>query len=118
MRGWFAIPLLLAFAAAPAAAAELIGPKELQAGWFDGKTISTAGPRGGKSDFTFSRDGKVIRTGGRAGSAGDGTWRVDDDGFCMTLGQAKRESCYLAVKSADGSLRVMRRSGGAFVWTR
>ncbi|MFC7052371.1 hypothetical protein ACFQI3_06680 [Hansschlegelia quercus] len=117
MRGWLVLILSLGFAAS-AAAAELIGPKELEAGWFDGRTISTTGPRGGKSQFVFAKDGKVTRTGGRAGSSGDGTWRLDDDGFCMKLGQAKRESCYLAMKDGDGALKVIRRSGGAFTWTR
>ncbi|HEY0292860.1 MAG TPA: hypothetical protein VGC51_11095 [Hansschlegelia sp.] len=109
---------MTAICAAAAQAAELIGPQELKARWFDGRTIATKGPRGGASDFSFSPDGKIVRTGGRAGSPGDGTWRLDEDGFCMTLGAAKRESCYLAVKQADGSLKVIRRSGGAFAWSR
>jgi hypothetical protein len=116
MRGMVTVGLILLFAA-PAAAAELVGPKELDKAWFDGKAITTVGPRGGRSELAFSRDGKITRTGGRAGSAAGGTWRLDDDGFCMTLGEAKRESCYLAIKEADGSLRVVRRSG-AFVWSR
>ncbi|MET0313650.1 MAG: hypothetical protein ABW275_04595 [Hansschlegelia sp.] len=120
MRGFGLILLTFAaFASAgTAGAAELVGPQELQSRWFDGKSIATVGPRGGKSDLAFSRDGKIQRTGGRAGSPGDGTWRLDDDGFCMKLGQAKQESCYLALRQQDGSLRVMRRSGGAFAWTR
>lgn len=115
MRGVLAF-LLIAFAL-PAAAAELIGPKELQAAWLDGRTVTTTGPRGGKSEFAFSADGKVTRTGGRAGSPGVGTWRLDDEGFCMKLGQSQRESCYLALKDGE-SLKVIRRAGGAFVWTR
>ena len=107
----------LAASVAPAAAAELVGPKQLQQEWLDGRSVSTVGPRGGKSEFVFKPDGKVLRAGGRAG-ASEGTWRLDEDGFCMKLGQARRESCYLAVRQADGALRVMRRSGGAFVWSR
>jgi hypothetical protein len=110
--------LVLGAATAPLGAAELLGPRQLETGWFDGRTVSTVGPRGGKSSFAFLPGGKLTRTGGRAGAAGEGTWRLDDLGFCMTLGDAKRESCYLAAKADDGTLKVMRRSGGAFVWTR
>lgn len=105
-------------AASGGQAAELLAPKALQTGWFDGRTISTIGPRGGKSDFIFSAEGKVARTGGRAGAATEGTWRLDDEGFCMKLGEAKRESCYLAIKADGGALKVVRRSGGAFTWSR
>jgi hypothetical protein len=105
------------FSTGTALAAELVGPQALKRDWFDGRAVSTVGPRGGKTEFAFKPDGTLTRTGGRQGSAADGTWRLDEDGFCMTLGQAKRESCYLAVRGDGGSLRVMRKSG-AFVWTR
>ena len=115
-----AFAALAAGASSPAAsAAEVLAPKAIEAGWFDGRTISTTGPRGGRSDFVFSAGGTLTRTGGRAGAAPtQGTWRLDDDGFCMTLGRARRESCYLALANPDGTLRVVRRSGGAFVWSR
>lgn len=113
-----AVVVCVAGLAVAAEAAELIAPKALQSGWFDGRTISTTGPRGGTSAFTFSADGKVVRVGGRSTAPTQGTWRLDDDGFCMTLGEAKRESCYLAIKTDEGGLKVVRRSGGAFVWTR
>ncbi|GLK54981.1 hypothetical protein JOD31_002141 [Methylopila capsulata] len=105
-------------ASEPAGAVELVGPQDLKANWLDGRTVSTTGPRGGASTFAFAADGKVTRAGGRAGSATEGTWRVDDEGFCMKLGQARRESCYLAIKADDGSLKVVRRQGAAFVWRR
>lgn len=115
--GLFAICAGLAFATG-VAAAELVGPDELKAGWLDGRTVTTTGPRGGTSTFVFAADGKVTRSGGRAGSATNGTWRVDEDGFCMTLGSARRESCYLAIKAPDGALKVVRRQASAFVWRR
>ncbi len=101
-----------------AQAVELIAPQELEKGWFDGRKISTVSPRGARSDFVFAAGGKVTRTGGRAGTATEGAWRLDDDGFCMKLGQSRRESCYLALKAPDGSLKVLRRAGQPFVWSR
>lgn len=103
--------------ALPSAAAELVSPQILKRDWLDGRTVSTVGPRGGKSEFSFKADGTLIRTGGRAGAAGDGKWRIDEEGFCMTLGASGRESCYVALRGDGGAIRVMRRSG-AFTWTR
>ncbi|MFC3692730.1 hypothetical protein [Chenggangzhangella methanolivorans] len=100
-----------------AMAMELVSPQSLKRDWLDGRAVTTVGPRGGKSELTFRNDGTLVRTGGRAGAAGEGSWRLDDEGFCMTLGQAKRESCYVAIRGEGGAIRVMRRTG-AFVWTR
>lgn len=111
-----ACPLVLLFAL-PAGAVELVAPQILKRDWLDGRTVSTVGPRGGKSEFSFKADGTLIRTGGRAGAAGDGKWRIDEEGFCMTLGANGRESCYVALRGEGGAIRVMRRSG-AFTWTR
>lgn len=109
--------VFMSAAAVQASAAELIGPQALKRDWLDGRTVSTVGPRGGKSDFAFRPDGTLTRTSGRQGAAGEGKWRLDDEGFCMTLGQAKQESCYVAIKGDAGAIRVMRRSA-AFTWTR
>ncbi len=117
MRVTLMMLLAVAVSAGAASAAEIIGPKELKAAWLDGRPVTTVGPRGGKSAITFRDDGTLMRAGGRTGSAGAGSWRLDDEGFCMTLGQAKRESCYVAIRGEGGAIRVMRRSG-AFVWTR
>lgn len=111
------IVLCVALSAGAASAAEIVAPAELKAAWLDGKAVKTAGPRGGKSEITFRADGTLTRAGGRAGSASEGSWRMDEEGFCMTLGTAKRESCYVAIRGENGAIRVMRRSG-AFVWTR
>ena len=116
MRVVLPVLLCVALSAGAAAAAEIVGPKELKAARLDGRSVTTVGPRGGKSEITFRNDGTLVRTGGRS-AAGEGSWRLDDEGFCMKLGEAKRESCYLAIRGEGGAIRVMRRSG-AFVWTR
>lgn len=100
-----------------ASAAELVPPQALKRDWLDGRAISTTGPRGGKSEFSFRPDGTLTRTGANAATAGAGRWRLDEEGFCMTLGEGKRESCYVAIRGEGGAIRVMRRSG-AFTWTR
>lgn len=109
--------LVFALSAFPAAAVELVAPQILKREWLDGRTVSTVGPRGGKSTLAFRADGTLTRTGGRAGSSGEGKWRLDDEGFCMTLGERGREACYVAMRGDGGAIQVLRRSG-AFTWTR
>lgn len=112
--------LVVAFAAlltVAASATELVPPQSLKREWLDGRTVSTVGPRGGKSEFSFKQDGTLTRTGGRPGGAGGGSWRIDEEGFCMTLGEGKQESCYVALRGEGGAIRVLRRTG-AFTWTR
>ncbi|WP_155905025.1 hypothetical protein [Methylopila sp. M107] len=118
------MPLLLGLAAAfvalltvAASSAELVSPLLLKRDWLDGRAVATVGPRGGKSELAFKPDGTLTRTGGRAGAATGGRWRLDEEGFCMTLGEAKQESCYVALQGDDGAIRVLRRTG-AFTWTR
>lgn len=109
------LPLVLAV---PVAAAELIQPGELQKSYFDGKPFQTKGARGPGATFTFSADGKVSRkSGGTRGTVTEGTWKLSDTGFCMKIGKAKNESCYIAIR--DGAaVRVTRVGATAFTWTR
>lgn len=114
------IALMAAFAAlltVAASAAELVPAQSLKRDWLDGRAVTTVGPTGGKSEFSFRPDGTLTRTGGRAGAAGTGTWRLDEEGFCMTLGEGKQESCYVALRGDGGAIQVLRRTG-AFTWTR
>jgi hypothetical protein len=99
-----------------AGAAELIPPGDLKSTFFDGKPIHSTTAKGRVGgEVVVTADGKVTRTGRRGPVTG--TWRMSDDGFCMTLGQAKRESCYIAVR--DGTaVTVIRAGAGSFTWTR
>ena len=76
MRVVLPVLLCVALSAGAAAAAEIVGPKELKAAWLDGRSVTTVGPRGGKSEITFRNDGTLVRTGGRS-AAGDGKRAVD-----------------------------------------
>lgn len=116
-KRWMIAAVAMGATLTQVSAAELIGPQALKRDWLDGRAVSTVGPRGGKSEFAFRPDGTLTRTGGRQGAADGGKWRLDEEGFCMTLGEAKQESCYVAIRSEGGAIRVMRRSG-AFTWTR
>ena len=110
------VALALALVPMTAGAAELVSPNDLAAGWFNGKTITSTNEHGRSTKLTFAADGKVTLE-GRGGKDRQGTWHKTSDGFCMTLGQAKRESCYIAVR--DGTaVKVIRAGAGSFTWTR
>ena len=114
---WVLVIVAAMFVSEAARALETVPPQVLGKEWLDGRSVSTVGPRGGRSVFAFKPDGTLTRTGGRAGADSGGRWRLDDEGFCMTLGEKGQESCYVALRGEGGAIRVLRRSG-AFTWTR
>jgi hypothetical protein len=114
--------LLLAAALLPplaiaANAAELVAPALLDTTFFDAKPITTTDAKGRVSQIVFTPGGTLNRT-SSSGKASEGKWRLSDDGFCMQVGEAKRESCYVVVKRDDGQFAAMKRSGEPFIWTK
>ncbi|HVV94586.1 MAG TPA: hypothetical protein VHD15_14330 [Hyphomicrobiales bacterium] len=107
------VALALALVPVTAGAAELVAPSDLAAGWFNGKTITSTNSRGQSTSLMFTADGKVGLK-DRQGKGQQGVWRKTADGFCMKLANAKRESCYIAIRQGD-AVRVIR-AGGAFTW--
>jgi len=99
-----------------AGAAELVSPQTLKSSYFDGKAVTSTDARGHKSTFTFGVDGKVTRKTER-GRTTEGNWTLSDDGFCMKMGNAKRPSCYVAVKNNSGAVKVLHTSTKGFTWT-
>ncbi|MDX6805033.1 hypothetical protein [Terrihabitans rhizophilus] len=108
---------LLAALSMPALAVELVPPQDLGRTMFDGKPITSADAKGRTSEMAFAEGGKLTRK-TSAGRVTEGVWRLSDDGFCMKLGEAKRESCYLVLKQNDGKLMAVKQSGQPFTWTR
>jgi hypothetical protein len=98
-------------------AVELVAPTTLTTTFFDSKPITTTDAKGRSSTLTFAPSGTLIRT-TATGKASEGVWRLSEDGFCMQVGKAKRESCYLVLKREDGKFSAMKRSGQPFTWER
>lgn len=98
-------------------AAELVPPTALSASFFDAKPITTTDAKGRTSQLTFTPGGTLTRT-TSAGKASEGTWRLSEDGFCMQVGKAKRESCYVVLKRDDGKFSAMKRAGQPFTWEK
>lgn len=102
--------------AGPALAVELVQPKDLGRDLFDAKPIKSTDARGRISEMTFAPDGKLSRK-TASGRVSEGTWRLSEEGFCMKLATAKRESCYLVLRGEGGKLTAMKQSGQPFTWT-
>lgn len=110
------LPVLL-FLAAPVSAAELVAPATLNSAFFDSRPIATTDARGRISQMVFTPDGTVKRK-TASGRESEGVWRLSDEGFCMQVGKAKRESCYIVLKRTDGTFSAMKQSGLPFTWER
>jgi hypothetical protein len=98
-------------------AAELVAPALLDTTFFDSKPITATDGKGRVSQITFTPGGALSRTAAN-GKESEGTWRLSEDGFCMQIGEAKRESCYVVVKRDDGKFAAMKRSGQPFIWEK
>ena len=97
--------------------AELVPPAALGANFFDAGPITTTDARGRSAQMIFTPGGTLTHT-TSTGKASEGKWRLSDDGFCMQMGKAKRESCYVVLKRDDGKFSAMKRAGQPFTWEK
>ena len=113
----YAACALLAGDAASFAAGRLT-PAEIQATFFTGQPFTAATPSNVKYKMTFMADGKVAREPlGKTGGKGDGTWKLDQQGFC-TVWKGSKASCFTVVASGDNKWSVMRGTALMAVWTK
>ena len=102
--------------AVPAFAVDIVQPADLGRAFFDARPITTTDTKGRSSTLVFAPGGTLTRT-TATGKESAGTWRLSDDGFCMQVGKAKRESCYVVLKRDDGTVSALRASQ-PFRWER
>jgi hypothetical protein len=100
-----------------ALAVELVPPTTLGTSFFNSMPITTTDAKGRTSQISFTPGGTLTRT-TATGRTSEGTWRLSEDGFCMQVGNAKRESCYVVLKRDDGKIATIRRSGEPFIWEK
>lgn len=113
MRHFLATIIITALAGT-ASAAELVRPAEIGEGLFDGRAIVSTDRRGRSAELVFQPGGEVVLT-PASGEKRAGTWRLSDEGFCLSLGGRGGESCYLLVRGDTGALRAVPL-GDAFIW--
>jgi hypothetical protein len=120
MAGIVVCAPLAAIAAAPAApAATKLTPQEIQSTFFTGEAFTSTTPSGGaKFKMVFTPDGKVTRTPvGKSGSKGEGSWKLDDNGFCNTW-KSKTPNCFTVTSAGTNKWSVMNGATPAAVWSK
>jgi len=102
--------------AAPAPAR--MPPADIQKSFFNGQPFTAATPAGITYKMVFTADGKVTREPvGKAGVKGDGTWRLDKDGFC-TAWKGSKPNCFVLISTGDNKWSVMKGPAVVAVWSK
>src|ERR1700727_246744 len=111
-------PLAAVAAPAPPAVTKLT-PQEIQSTFFTGEAFTSTTPSGGvKFKMVFTPDGKVTRTPiGKGGAKGEGSWKLDDNGFCNTW-KGKTPHCFTVTSAGTNKWAVMNGAMRAAVWSK
>jgi hypothetical protein len=121
MRIWIAgAAALVAVSAAEAAPAPpaRVPPADIQKTFFTGQSFTASTPSNVKYTMVFMPDGKVTREPtGKAGVKGDGTWKLDRDGFCTTW-KGSKPNCFVLLTSGENKWSVMKGSTVIAVWSK
>lgn len=109
----------LLLAGGPAAfAATKLGAADVKAAFFDGQPFTASTPSGVKFKMVFTPDGKVTREPvGNAGAKGDGTWKLDKEGFC-TSWKGQKPNCFIVLSSGTNKWSIMKSSTLVAVWSK
>jgi hypothetical protein len=108
-------PLMAMAAPAPTK----LTPQEIQSTFFTGEAFTATTPSGGvKFKMVFTPDGKVTRTPvGKGGAKGEGSWKLDDNGFCNTW-KGKTPNCFTVTSAGTNKWSVMNGATPAAVWSK
>lgn len=122
MRGRIAVILVCALvpvgAASAAGPATKLKPTEIQSTFFNGEPFTAASPSGVKFRMTFTADGKAKRVpAGKGGSRSEGTWTLDEDGYCTTW-KSSKSSCFTVVPTDKNKWSVMKGSVVMATWSK
>ena len=100
------------------ASAQRLAPNDIKTTFFNGQEFTAATPSNIKFKMVFTPEGKVTRQpSGKAGVKGEGTWKLDQTGFCTTW-KGSSPSCYMVLSSGPNKWSVMKGSTAIAVWTK
>ena len=110
--------LISATAANAAPAPARLAPADIQKTFFNGTTFTSATPSNIQFKMTFTDNGKVVREPvGKSGVKGEGTWKLDKEGFCTTWKNSK-PNCFIVMATGDNKWSVMKGSAVVAVWSK
>ena len=102
--------------AAPAPAR--LAPADIQKSFFNGEPFTAATPGGIAFKMVFMPNGKVSREPvGKSGVKGDGSWKLDKDGFCTTW-KGSAANCYTLVNVEKNKWSVVKGATTVAVWSK
>jgi len=109
---------LLLAGPATAHAATKLASSEIQTTFFNGQPFTAATPSGVKFKMVFNADGKMTREPvSKAGAKGEGTWKLDKDGFCTTW-KGQKANCFQVLASGQNKWSIMKASTLMAVWSK
>src|ERR1700741_2954690 len=114
MRGLLlgAAALLIGTAAMAAPAETQLVPQDIKATFFTG-TPFTSASGSVKYKMTYNPDGKMTREPiGTGGSKGEGSWKLNGDGFCSTW-KGSKANCFRVLAAGYNNWVVRKGNGGA-----
>jgi hypothetical protein len=121
MRTFIVAATVLFASVAPSVAAPAparLAPADIQKSFFNGEPFTAATPNGIAYKMVFLANGKVTRDPvGKAGVKGEGTWKLDKNGFCTTWKNSK-PNCFVLVATGDKKWSVMKGTGVVAVWSK
>jgi hypothetical protein len=101
-----------------ACAATRLSSVEVKAAFFDGQPFTASTPSGVKFKMVFTPDGKVTREPvGSSGAKGDGTWKLDKEGFC-TSWKGQKPNCFIVLSTGANKWSIMKSSSLVAVWSK
>ena len=116
------VPAIVLCALLPAGAvnaATKLTPAEIQSTFFTGEPFTASTPSGVKFKMTFTADGKAKRApAGKGGARSDGTWQLDDSGYCTAWGKNGKSSCFTVVAGDKNKWSVMKGSTVIATWSK
>lgn len=110
--------IALMLATGVAVAAPKLTPTEIKSTFFDGQAFTAATPSGTKFKMVFTADGKVVREPvAKAGAKGEGTWKLDQEGFCTTW-KGQKPNCFIVISAGANKWSIMKSSTLMAVWSK
>jgi hypothetical protein len=121
MQAWIAglTAASVVFLSSAASAVTKLTPKEIQDGFFNGQPFTSSTPSNIKFKMVFTADGKMTRepVSRAAGVKGEGTWKLNKDGFC-TSWKGSKPTCFTLVNVEDNKWSVVRGATTVATWSK